>query len=180
MRRISFLLLLPLLLVSELSMAQALIVGPSPKTRTNLDLYDHPAAEQPVKQIPVGDAGFPLQATASQSGSPDSLLGWGIPDYSQALLLPTKINSPKSGSFTVYPNPVSDHLTIELPALISAKFEVAICDLQGRKIRTYHAEASGKKVIQVNELGFLSPGIYMVCITDESRSYTQKIIKLKK
>ena len=68
MRRISFLLLLPLLLVSELSMAQALIVGPSPKTRTNLDLYDHPAAEQPVKQIPVGDAGFPLQATASQSG----------------------------------------------------------------------------------------------------------------
>ena len=121
-----------------------------------------------------------LKATASQSGSPDSLLGWGIPDYSQAVLLPTKINSPKSGSFTVFPNPVSDHLTIELPALISAKFEVAICDLQGRKIRTYHAEASGKKVIQVNELGFLSPGIYLVRITDESKSYTQKIIKLKK
>ena len=68
MRRISFLFLSPLLLVSGVSMAQALIVGPSPKTRASLDLYDKPAAEQPVKQLPVSEAGFPLQSAASQSG----------------------------------------------------------------------------------------------------------------
>ena len=121
-----------------------------------------------------------LKATASQSGSPDSLLGWGIPDYSQAVLLPTKINIPKSETFTVYPNPVTDQLTIVLPDHISATFEVAICDLQGRKIKTYYGEANGNKFILLNELGVLSPGIYIVRIADEGRIYTQRIIKIRK
>ena len=121
-----------------------------------------------------------LKATASQSGSPDSLLGWGIPDYSQAVLLPTKINIPKSETFTVYPNPVTDQLTIVLPDHVSATFEVAICDLQGRKIKTYYGEANGNKVILINELGVLSPGIYIVRIADEGRIYTQRIIKIRK
>jgi hypothetical protein len=120
-----------------------------------------------------------IKATASQASSPDSLLGWGIPDYSQAVLLPTKIHTEKSEAFTVYPNPVTDHLTIVLPAQVSAKFEVAICDLQGRKVKTYQAEANGQKVIQLNGLGFLSPGIYMIRIKDEFTSYTQKIIRIQ-
>ena len=120
-----------------------------------------------------------IKATASQASSPDSLLGWGIPDYSQAVLLPTKIHTEKSEAFTVYPNPVTDHLTIVLPAQVSAKFEVAICDLQGRKVKTYQGEANGQKVIQLNGLGFLFPGIYMIRITDEFTSYTQKIIRIQ-
>ena len=120
-----------------------------------------------------------IKATASQASSPDSLLGWGIPDYSQAVLLPTKIHTPKSETFTLYPNPVTDHLTIVLPAQVSAKFEVAICDLQGRKAKTYQGEANGQKVIQLNGLRFLSPGIYMIRIKDEFTSYTQKIIRIQ-
>lgn len=68
MRRASLLLLPILLLISGFSMAQTGITGPSPKSRTTLDLYDAPAAEEPVKQIPVAEAGFPLNVTSSQSG----------------------------------------------------------------------------------------------------------------
>ena len=57
-----------LLLISELAIAQARITGPSPKSRSTLDLYDNPTAEQPVKQLPVSEAGFPLQISNSQLG----------------------------------------------------------------------------------------------------------------
>lgn len=68
MRRASLLLLPTFLLLSEIAMAQVRIAGPSPKSRNILDLYDRPISEQPVKQLPVNEVGFPLQVSNSQSG----------------------------------------------------------------------------------------------------------------
>lgn len=118
-----------------------------------------------------------IKATASQSGSPDSLLGWGIPDYSKAILLPTKIQTQKSETLSVYPNPISDHLTVVLPKQLSGNFQAEISDLQGRSLYRYLGESHGNKTLQLNELGFLKPGVYMVRIADGFRSFTERIIK---
>ena len=120
-----------------------------------------------------------IKATASQSGSPDSLLGWGIPDYSRAVLVPTSIHNQKTGKLAVYPNPVSDHLVVILPEQGSGNYQVEISDLQGRKIYTYQADGIENKVIQLGGLGFLPLGVYLVRISDGHRAYTGKIIKIK-
>ena len=42
------------------AIAQEEVVGPSPSSRTKLDLYESPGASQALRQINVSEAGLPL------------------------------------------------------------------------------------------------------------------------
>jgi hypothetical protein len=64
----------PILLIACLAwpaagaMAQDKVIAPSPSTRATLDLYEQAGAAQAVRQIPVSDAGLPLNIQATQTG----------------------------------------------------------------------------------------------------------------
>jgi len=121
-----------------------------------------------------------IKATASQASNPDSLSGWGIPDYSEALMLPTKLNSNlKEEVPAIYPNPMADQIIILLPGKVTGKVVIEISDLQGRCLYTHHADSSRTRVIQINDLEFLAPGLYVVKLSGGYGFFTQKILKAR-
>lgn len=74
---------------------------------------------------------------------------------------------------SVYPNPSSDLVNIASSdnALIN---QISVTDLNGRVVKTIAAE--GVSAVQVN-IADLSAGVYLLSLTSDNGSYTQKIIK---
>lgn len=72
---------------------------------------------------------------------------------------------------SVYPNPVKDEFKLNLSAAYnSAKTEVTVTDLTGKKVKTFAAGES----YNVSDLG---KGVYILTITDGVNKFTQKLIK---
>jgi Secretion system C-terminal sorting domain len=74
---------------------------------------------------------------------------------------------------SVYPNPSSDLVNIASTdnALID---QIRVTDLHGRVVKT--VAAAGVSAVQVN-IADLSPGVYLLSLTSNNGSYTQKIVK---
>ncbi|MCJ7932098.1 MAG: T9SS type A sorting domain-containing protein [Chryseobacterium sp.] len=73
----------------------------------------------------------------------------------------------RSSELGIYPNPVSDYVYVKSG---SKMVKAEIFDWSGRKIKT----ASGDHKIDVRSR---QPGTYLVRITTENTTYSQKIIK---
>ena len=71
------------------------------------------------------------------------------------------INTTKSESFRLFPNPASDYVTITAPGLN----RVEIFDLQGRKLTEY---VNVKETLQINDLKKFDKGIYLVKMYSET------------
>ena len=82
------------------------------------------------------------------------------------------MNELSSASFTVYPNPVVNQLTISFESVFMG--EITITDMSGKLI--YETSSNNKKEININ---INSPkGIYFVNASDQNGIKTVRIIKL--
>jgi hypothetical protein len=70
----------------------------------------------------------------------------------------------------VYPNPVSDRITVEYPGMRN----ISLVNMQGRQILVLEFPPSENKVI---DLSFVEPGIYFLRIDSEHGTEIRKIIK---
>ena len=119
-----------------------------------------------------------IKATSSQVSQPDSLLGWGIPDYSLALLfLSVHTSTASETTLYVYPNPFTDNLTIGFPVPIKGKYSLEIVNLQGKVVYSRQRDEGSTRIIQINDLENLASGIYIIRVSNGSLIYTGKIIK---
>lgn len=73
---------------------------------------------------------------------------------------------------TVYPNPMTNELTIQLP-VVSDKITVTVTDIMGRELASEKAKGS---VVSLSNLD-LAAGTYFVKITADGKSQTTKVIK---
>jgi serine protease AprX len=120
-----------------------------------------------------------IKATSSQASQPDTLLGWGIPDFSLALLY-LSIQSSSAGETTLYafPNPFTNNVTIGFPKPIRGKYNLEVVNLQGKALYTQQSEAGSTVIIQINDLENLAAGIYVIKVSNGSQVFTGKIIKM--
>jgi hypothetical protein len=118
-----------------------------------------------------------MKATASQASAPDSLLGWGIPNVEKALTtLSVNTQSVKNTLFC-YPNPINDNLTISFPNAIQGEYKIEIVNLQGQVVYSEPGNTTSLRSIQLNNLGNLAAGIYLVKVSNKGFSYLNKIVK---
>jgi len=117
-------------------------------------------------------------ASASQSTQPDSLLGYGIPDFEKASSTLSVNNKSILRTLVTFPNPVTDRLTVGLPDFIQEKYKIEIFNILGKMVYSEHRNNGSSKSIVINEIGFLSKGNYIVKISDNSSVYSGKIIKM--
>lgn len=81
------------------------------------------------------------------------------------------VSDMNAAKVSVYPNPVKDEFKLNLSAAYnSAKTEVTVTDLTGKKVKTFAAGES----YNVSDLG---KGVYILTITDGVNKFTQKLIK---
>ncbi len=117
-----------------------------------------------------------IKISASQAQNPDSLLGWGIPNFQTAftsLSFQERINK----SIDVFPNPVSDWFTVKVPAGLNGKLNLEIIDVQGKVVYSAVENDFRVKTLKIDDIGFLQPGFYLLRITDGLQSFTSRIIK---
>jgi hypothetical protein len=114
----------------------------------------------------------PAKATYPDSFKVDYVRVYEIGNY----VAPTSINSiNQNQNIKLYPNPVEESLTINLPEGLSTKgkMDMQIFNSTGQVIKSF------KKFSQTSEIpvGDLKKGLYLMVIRLDGSSFTQKFIK---
>jgi hypothetical protein len=121
-----------------------------------------------------------IEQSASQYNKPDSLLGYGIPDFDKADRY-LKVNSTLSvnalSEWTVYPNPFTDYLVLNASNSETSKTTtVSIYTIDGVKARQ-QSFTSGAEII-LNNLANLPNGILILRIDSGEKEERIKLLKL--
>jgi hypothetical protein len=118
-----------------------------------------------------------IKATSSQVNNPDSLLGWGIPNYELALTTLSVETQTTDKTLFTYPNPVTNSLTIGLPINLHGSYTVQIIDIQGKTVYSISEQNDSLRSLQINNIGKLAAGIYLIRLTDDLLTYSGKFVK---
>ena len=119
-----------------------------------------------------------IHSSADRYSHPDSLYGYGIPDFVSALedLQKKYTKIPDEGAIT-FPNPTTGNFEIIFP-YSPKKVTVEIITTTGKLlVRKIFAEYAGRTII-ITELQHCAQGVYFVRITDPVRTVVRKVIKL--
>lgn len=112
---------------------------------------------------------------------PDSLLGYGIPDFKMAYLelfnlYVSAFESEKQ--WTVYPNPVKDYVVLQNKSgKLYDKVEIEIFSLEGRLMQKWVKSYSAR--IEIQNIETLPAGILLVKISSGSTSETFKLGRIR-
>ncbi len=120
-----------------------------------------------------------IQQSGSQYMNPDSLLGYGIPNFAQAHAILSNIEILQETNLRVSPNPFVDYFILEMYSTDTQDVAVELYDIMGRMQVRKHLNGSFRNYlsIEINELGYLQSGIYILKIITRVNSYQVKIMK---
>jgi hypothetical protein len=122
-----------------------------------------------------------IEQSASQYTNPDTLLGYGIPDYCKALQLLTGISLKDIGVddlINVYPNPFSDYFVIEFSSDTNQTLTIEVYDLLGKKIFSREQKVSDDSIslIRVNRFNGHGGGLFILRIITEKYAFMKKVV----
>jgi subtilisin family serine protease len=117
--------------------------------------------------------------SASQYENPDNLLGYGIPNFREALygeILSVEENG-EIIPWKVFPNPMQGNkLTIYFGSSLSAEF--SLIDLNGKTLQNQSLSRNSAKDPYELELEGIRPGMYIIQLQDGKLIKQQKLIRL--
>ncbi len=124
-----------------------------------------------------------IQESASQANSPDSLLGYGIPNYGKALFLiqgidPIRLDS--ESLFRVYPNPFVDKLVLDFYSHDRQDITIELIRSTGELLYTKPVVVGYTSInrIEINEFENLPNGIYFLRIKTKTAQHVQRVVKI--
>ena len=130
-----------------------------------------------VKQLKLA-----IEQSASMYLTPDSLLGYGIPDFQKAdqILKSTGVKTLETGSsWVVSPNPVSDYIVIrDLDPGLKADCSISIYNLQG--VCFWQSTVRHENIILLKNLGNLPEGFLIVTIRSGEKTERFKVLKISR
>lgn len=120
-----------------------------------------------------------IQQSGSQYMAPDSLLGYGIPNFAQASMILDRIEILQQNNFSTSPNPFIDFFNLEMYLPDSQDITVQLYDLMGRMHyeQTHIKSFPGYCSIEIWGLSHLQPGLFILKISTGQRSYALKVVK---
>lgn len=106
-----------------------------------------------------------IQQSSNQYNLPDSLLGYGIPDFCAANLYLSGTASQfgtENQLYGIRPNPFSDNLNFSFYSIIDQHLDVRLFDAQGRELihQSVFAVAEAVNNYTLIELATVSKGVY--------------------
>lgn len=119
--------------------------------------------------------------SASQYGDPDTMLGYGIPDFYRAYWDLKKISGETIGGshvISMYPNPFKQTFNLALYAVHDGEYRMRLINETGQSVKVKNLNLNkGVNRLNVKRLNGLSSGIYLLSITGDGFHTTKKIIK---
>ncbi|MCX6225447.1 MAG: S8 family serine peptidase [Bacteroidia bacterium] len=125
-----------------------------------------------------------IQESASQANSPDSLLGFGIPDYGKALFLiqgMDPIHLDKESLFRVYPNPFTANLTVDFYSHDRQEIIIELVSATGELMYKRIAEVGYTSInrLDIYEFQHIAPGIYFLRIITKTAQHQHQVVKVR-
>ncbi len=122
-----------------------------------------------------------IQKSSHQYASPDSIAGYGIPDFCKANELLTGISNPRAltNNLSVYPNPFHSAFHLYFSSTKDETIQVEICDLMGRMVSSQKLKANASNPVKINFSvdNELMAGVYIVRVITSENNFYKKIIK---
>lgn len=126
-----------------------------------------------------------IHESASQYFLPDSIKGFGIPDFCVADSILTftiginSIPSKKETALTVYPNPFQSGFMISYYSDKKGTIRLELFDVSGKQILVmdHIVTAHADNKITFSDLSSLSKGIYTLRLISSDKTYISKIVK---
>jgi subtilisin family serine protease len=103
-----------------------------------------------------------IRRTASQYYSPDSLLGYGIPDLELADLL-LSASKPTADRIHIFPNPATQFINLWFPDTDEAGNYFEIIDVTGRKMQEGRIYSNNQNQAEIN-VELLIAGTYLILV----------------
>ena len=123
-----------------------------------------------------------LQKSGSQANNPDSLLGYGIPNYMTAnyFLSLNELHANTSNSdIYLQPNPFSTGFTIDFSSHPpKGNLRVTLKSMTGSNVYESSYSMTGSNKLVLDQLSNLAPGIYILFVQAENNYWARKVIKL--
>jgi subtilisin family serine protease len=120
-----------------------------------------------------------LQRSGHQAASPDTLLGYGIPDFDRAYRLIRQETDPDAPLGYFAPNPVStDDATLYLKLTETRKpLRLQFYDLQGRLLHSQTIDQPESENRIPLPAAVFRPGLYVVRLSNQDSRETVKLVK---
>lgn len=135
---------------------------------------------QAHRDIPATEIRRILTLSASQHLRPDSLLGYGIPDFSVADLLLRQFSNTdqiSQAQTTPFPNPFTKEIILVAADHTHKSVMVEIIHASGAIV--FSKEIDFTLSARIGELQRLQPGMYIMRITGGGQTETHKILKAR-
>jgi len=121
-----------------------------------------------------------IELSGNQVSNPDSLLGYGIPDFIKAMKIVSVPENSASSSIRVYPNPFHDFLALNLYSDRENEVTATLCDLYGRQVAGpfHYAVTAGENRVMITGLYSLKSGSYLLQIAGAMTIHA-KVVKIR-
>jgi hypothetical protein len=117
-----------------------------------------------------------LRHTASQASNPDNLLGYGIPNYLAVVHYLEQSN--QTEPVIIFPNPVTDVLTVRPASPEGGNIKLALVSSQGQLVTEREISFSWLNNQYTADVSGLASGIYILRLTTVDRILTFRIVKM--
>lgn len=104
--------------------------------------------------------------------------GWAIDNLAIQSVITGVENTTLETGISVYPNPATEKIIVEAEGNASSKFSVELLTMQGQKIYEANAQVANGKMEHTIAASQLSAGMYLVRISNGTKSAVRKVIKI--
>ncbi|MES2284214.1 MAG: S8 family serine peptidase [Bacteroidota bacterium] len=124
---------------------------------------------------------YAIQESSSQFSNPDSIKGYGIPNFCVANTILTGIDKLDldDDRLNVHPNPFTDNFDITFYSNKKQTLFIELYDISGREIfrKPERVSANSYNAFNINEAIALSNGLYLLRLSTPDKKYFKKVIK---
>jgi hypothetical protein len=137
---------------------------------------------QSVPNVTADDVRTAVRNTASQSNSPDNIVGWGIPDIMEARSSLISLSSrppvdTKIHQFSLSPIPFSNCPILKTNQLMGNPVKVEIYSGTGQMVYAVDFSLSAKLHYEITGFGKLPSGLYVVRVSGDNHCEILRAIK---
>ncbi|TKG96107.1 T9SS type A sorting domain-containing protein [Puteibacter caeruleilacunae] len=115
-----------------------------------------------------------IEELANQYNSPDSLMGFGIPDFKRVKELLAEVKVQHTTDLNIGPNPFSNELSISF-AKPASDVRIEILDILSRVV--YKKYCDEVQEVALYDLNSLKEGVYLLMVSTNTFSEIHKIVK---
>lgn len=102
--------------------------------------------------------------------------GWSIDNLAIQSVITEAENTLEAG-LSVYPNPTTEKINVEINNSSGSEFSIQLLTLQGQELYDATEPATNTRIVHTIAAEHLATGMYLVKISSGSKSVVRKVIK---